>query len=79
MPDHPMTEPTITVHRKPPPYADQDNQDLGYLEASSDEATVTLACSLAMLDDQAVVDHFVKARLLLFHKLEVDRLKEQHA
>jgi len=66
---------TIEVHRTPPPgYSDEN---VGYLRATDGTAGVTLACSLALLDDRTTRDHYIANRLLLFLRMEAEGMTDE--
>lgn len=68
-----MTDVTIEVHRTPPPGWTAASYNIGHVRAVGKGADVYLPCSLTLLDDPALVEHYVKTRLLVFHNAEVDR------
>lgn len=67
----------VEVLRIPPPYYEGASKDLGHVKATGHGVTVSLPCSFALLDDPNALDHYIKTRLLLFHKIELDRVRSQ--
>lgn len=66
---------TVEVHDTPPECYDGDSTNLGHLKAHNSLALVTMTVSKALLDDDPMVKHYVKTRLLRFLRLETDRVK----
>jgi hypothetical protein len=67
----------IEVHRTPPVgYEGEQGKNIGHIRAKGNGVSVSLPCSLALLDDSEAVEHYIKTRLLLFHKLEVEKQEQ---
>jgi hypothetical protein len=68
---------TIEFHRTPPPgYEGEQGKNLGHIRAEGHGVSAFLPCSLALLDDPKLVDHYVKTRLLVFHQSELKKREQ---